>query len=161
MPHWKKLMDKEMLYAFDLDGRDVTVTIEKVLGGELTGEQGKKTKKPVAHIKGKTKKLALNVTNCTTIEQLTGTSDYEKWTNIRVTLFPTTTQFGTKTVDCIRIRPYLPDSKSKGPGKEATGKDFTQQLADEMAAQQAQNTVPRADEDDDIELDVPGDGATP
>lgn len=114
MPHWKKLMDpKDMLYAYDLDGRDVTITISHVTGGELTGEQGRKTKKPIAHIKGKPKKLALNNTNCATIEQLYGTSDYEKWKDIRVTLFPTTTNFGGKTVECIRIRPYLPKGKDQ------------------------------------------------
>jgi hypothetical protein len=112
MPHWKKLMDpKDMLFAYDLDGRDVTVTISHITGGELTGEQGRKTKKPIAHIQGKSKRLALNNTNCQTIEQLTGTSDYTQWKNVRVTLFPTQTQFGGKTVDCIRIRPYHPKGK--------------------------------------------------
>ncbi len=120
MPHWKKLMDpKDMLYAFDLDGRDVTVTITHITGGELTGEQGRKTKKPIAHIKGAKKRLALNNTNCLTIEQLTGTNDYEKWRDVRVTLFPTTTNFGGKTVDCIRIRPSHPKGKDQPlPAKE-------------------------------------------
>lgn len=118
MPHWKKLMDpKDMLFAYDLDGRDVTVTISHITGGELTGEQGRKTKKPIAHIAGKPKKLALNNTNCQTIEQLTGTSDYEKWRGVRVTLFPTTTNFGGKTVECIRIRPYHPKEKEDRAGK--------------------------------------------
>ncbi len=109
MGHWKKLMDKEMLYAFDLDGRDVTV--------------------------------------------LTGTPDTEKWSNIRVTLFPTTTNFGGKTVDCIRIRPYLPKDTGGKRGKE-DGAALTQQIADEMASQ-ATGTVPR-DTDVDGDLDVPG-----
>jgi hypothetical protein len=133
MPHWKKLMDaKDMLYAFDLDGRDVTVTITRVIGGELTGEQGRKTKKPIAHLAGTPKKLALNATNCTTIEQLTGTSDYEKWVGVRVTLFPTTTNFGGKTVDCIRVRPYPPKDDSKSTGKG--GKPSASQLPAQMTA---------------------------
>lgn len=151
MPHWKKLMDpKDMLFAYDLDGRDVTVTISHVTGGELTGEQGRKTKKPIAHIKGKTKKLALNNTNCATIEQLYGTSDVEQWKDIRVTLFPTTTSFGGKTVECIRIRPYLP----KGSGSKTRrdeGDDLTQQIADKMADQAS------APADDDVS-DVPTGG---
>lgn len=122
MPHWKKLMDpKDFLFAFDLDGRDVNVTITHVSGGELTGEQGRKTKKPIAHIKERPgKKLALNTTNCTTIEQLTGTSDYAKWKDVRVVLFPTTTSFGGKTVECIRIRPYPPKERDGGKGAQAT-----------------------------------------
>ena len=124
MAHWKKLMDpKEFLFAHDLDGRDVTVTIEKVVGGKLKGENGKESKKPIAHIKGTPKKLALNVTNCKTIEQLSGTGDADKWRDIRVTLFPTTTDFGGKTVDCIRIRPSHPkagtNSTGNGNGKRS------------------------------------------
>lgn len=133
--HWKKLMDpKDMLYAFDLDGRDVTITISHVTGGELTGEQGRKTKKPIAHIKGKNKKLALNATNCATIEQLYGTADVEKWRDIRVTLFPTTTNFGGKTVDCIRIRPYLPKDASGGRGRGGQRGDDVEAGSDEAAA---------------------------
>ena len=119
MAHWKKLMDpKEFLFAHDLDGRDVTVTIEKVVGGKLKGENGKESKKPVAHIKGTPKKLALNVTNCKTIEQLFGTGDADKWRDLRVTLFPTTTDFGGKTVDCIRIRPSHPKPSDGKRGDE-------------------------------------------
>lgn len=148
MAHWKKLMDaKEMLYAFDLDGRDVTITISHVTGGELTGEQGRKTKKPIAHIKGKTKKFALNATNCTTIEQLYGTADVDKWKDIRVTLFPTTTSFGGKTVECIRIRPYLPKDSETRTGRGGNGSRQT--AADDAPA-----------ESSSAASDVPGDVPT-
>ncbi len=144
--HWKKLMDpKEMLFAYDLNGQDVTVTFERVTGGELTGEQGRKTKKPIAHLRGTPKKLALNNTNCATIEQLTGTPDVEKWSGIRVTLFPTTTSFGGKTVECIRIRPYLPREKSGG--KNGKGKDVA--ADDVAAAAPSETSVPRDTETDD------------
>lgn len=134
--HWKKLMEpKDMLFAYDLDGRDVTVTIERVVGGELTGEQGRKTKKPIAHLKGTTKKLALNNTNCATLEQLTGTADVEQWSGERVTLFPTTTSFGGKTVECIRIRPYLPKAKeSNGKGGRSRGSDDAESIRAETDA---------------------------
>lgn len=152
--HWKKMMDdKEMLQAHDLDGRDVTITIEKVVGGEVVGEKNKKSKKPIAHIKGKTKKLALNVTNCRTIEMLTGTPDPGEWAGVRVTLWPTTTDFGGKTVDCIRIRPTHPKASK---GKEAG--DLTQQIADKMAETSGTDgTVPRDTESDDQDSDIPGD----
>ncbi len=117
--HWKQLMDKEYLFAHDLsdkDGkdRDVTVEIVEVIGGELKGESGKTDKKPVAILKGTKKKLALNATNCSTIEQLYGTADYTKWAGKRITLFPTTTTFGRKTVPCIRIRPNIPAAPRAG-----------------------------------------------
>ncbi len=38
MTHYKALYDKEYLGSWDLPaGKDVTVTIEKVVGAELTG----------------------------------------------------------------------------------------------------------------------------
>lgn len=124
MAHWKKYMDaKDFLFAFDLDNRDVTVTVTHVTGGELVGEQGRKTKKPIAHLKGTPKKLALNATNCKTIEQLTGTPDVDKWKDVRVTLFPTTTNFGGSTVECIRVRPYPPKDNGKGRNGNSKGRD--------------------------------------
>jgi hypothetical protein len=149
--HWKKMMDdKEMLYAHDLDNRDVTITIEKVVGGELRGENNKKSKKPIAHIKGKTKKLALNVTNCRIIEQLAGTPDPAEWAGMRVTIFPTTTDFGGKTVECIRVRPYLPkekSDKSNGNGKAAAKPDLVDQIREEM--NRAEGDPPPAADDED------------
>jgi hypothetical protein len=125
--HWKKWMDpKEFLFAFDLDGRDVNVTITHCTPGELTGEQGRKTKKPIAHLQGTPKKLALNATNCTTIEQLTGIDDPREWKNVRVVLFPTKTNFGGKTVDCIRIRPYPPKDREAGRGARSRPSDAAQ-----------------------------------
>jgi hypothetical protein len=172
MTHWKKLMDpKDWLFAFDLEGRDVTVTITHVVGGELTGEHNKKSKKPVAHLKGTKKKLALNVTNCKTIQQLTGTGEVEEWKDLRVTLFPTTTNFGGDTVDCIRIRPMHPapvDSKSGNNKRNGSsraeqrepataGAELTDAIADKMREQGA--TVPRdpdADEDESTTDDIEG-----
>lgn len=119
MAHWKKMMDpKEMLFAFDLDNRDITLEIVKVIAGELTGEQGRKTKKPIASFKGTEKKLALNSTNCATIAQLYGSNETNDWAGKRITLFPTTTNFGGKTVDCIRVRPFLPKEKTNGKGRD-------------------------------------------
>jgi len=113
MAHWKKLMDpKEFLFAFDLDGREITLEIEKVVAGEMIGEQGKRSKKPIATFKGTTKKLALNTTNCKTIVQLYGSNEVNDWAGKRITLFPTTTNFGGTTMDCIRIKPVLPPAPS-------------------------------------------------
>lgn len=108
MPHWRSMMDeKEYLFAFDLLGHDVTVTIEKVSGGEVIGDKGKKSKKPVCKFVGKEKKLVLNVTNCKTIATLYG-NDTAEWSGKKVILYPSTTQNGGETVDCIRVRPKEP-----------------------------------------------------
>lgn len=109
MPHWRTLQDeKEFLYAFDLQGKEVVVTIERVTGGEVTGEGGKKSKKPVCKFVGKEKKLALNVTNCKTIATLYG-NETNDWAGKRIALYPTTTNAKSgETVECIRVRPREP-----------------------------------------------------
>lgn len=135
MAHWKKFMDKELLGAWDLEGRDVTVVIVEVSGAELNNGT-KKNKKPVATIAAPNgrkleKKLALNSTNCKTIEQLAGTPDTEKWKGLSVVLWPTTTQFGGETKECIRIRPYPPKNGTgrNGNGRGRNGSDREQAAA--------------------------------
>lgn len=104
----RQLFDKEYLYAYDLQGKDVTVVIESIKGGTLVGTGGKSNKKPVVRFKGKEKALALNITNARVIAGLYGGFDADSWIGKAVTLYPTTTTFGSQTVDCIRIRNVKP-----------------------------------------------------
>lgn len=112
MPDYRTLFDKEFLYAFHLGGREVTVEIVRVRGGEVTGTGGKKNKKPLVYFRGKEKPLALNSTNAKTIASMYG-NNTDDWIGKRVTLYPTTTNFGGETVDCIRIRPGAPRASAK------------------------------------------------
>lgn len=115
MPHWKSMMDRDYMYAFDLAGKDVTVTIDRVTAGELTAMGGRKSKKPLCWFKeGREKKpLALNSTNCKAIAQLYG-NDTAEWIGKRITIYPTQTQMAGETVDCIRVRPQAPAPKANG-----------------------------------------------
>ena len=108
------MMDRDFIYAFDLQGRDVTVTIENVTAGELTSAGGRKAKKPLCYFQGKQKPLAMNSTNCKVVAAMYG-NDCAAWTGKRVTLYPTTTQMGGDTVDCIRIRPVVPSGPATPP----------------------------------------------
>lgn len=110
MPHWKELMERDYLFAFDLKGKDVTLTIEKVEGGTITGTGNKKNKKPLCHfVEGRNKKpLVLNATNCKTIAAMYGT-EVNNWAGKRITLYPSETQFAGETVECIRVRPGVPN----------------------------------------------------
>jgi hypothetical protein len=120
MPHYKSMFDdKDYLFAFDLQGRDVTVTIERVEAGVIMGEAGRKSKKPMVTFRGAKKKLALNKTNGKTIAQLYGT-DTAGWVGKAVTIYPTTTTFGNETVECIRVRPIAPKSNGKTSTKETS-----------------------------------------
>jgi hypothetical protein len=109
----RSMYDKEYLYAYDLDGADVTVCIERVKPGELVGTGGKKSKKPVVFFRGKTKGLALCITNTKTIGTMYGSFRAADWVGKWVTLYPTTTQFGGENRECIRIRPVIPKAKQQ------------------------------------------------
>lgn len=119
MPHWKSMTERDFMFAFDLEGKDRTVTIARVTAGELTGTGGKKSKKPLCYFKESKsgKPLALNATNCKAIAAMYG-NDTDGWVDKRVTLYPTQTQMGGETVDCIRVRPGIPNSKMREPGDD-------------------------------------------
>jgi hypothetical protein len=118
MTHWKSLQDRDFMYAFDLAGKDVTLTIDRVVGGQLVGTGGKKSKKPLCHFKEgrEPKPLALNATNCKTIAAMYG-NDVENWSGKRITIYPTKTQMGGEEVDCIRVRPKKP-AAARSAGNE-------------------------------------------
>lgn len=135
----RKMFDKAYIYAYDLEGRDVTVTIERVTGGTLVGTGGKSNKKPILFFKGTEKGLALNVTNARVIAGLYGGFESDKWIGKRITLYPTTTTFGSQTVECIRIRPTIPKGKGEAiredvptPETNAVGEPAPPLTADEI-----------------------------
>lgn len=127
MPHWKSMMERDYLFAFDLQGKDCTLTIERVTGGEIKGTGGKKSKKPLCYFKeGRDKRpLGLNSTNCKAIAAMYG-NDTANWAGKRITIYPTTTNFGGETVDCIRVRPGIPNAKA-APGELAQAPEPEQQ----------------------------------
>ena len=116
--HWRTMMSSEYLYAADLLGRDIVVTIEKIVAGKLIGEGGREAKKPLVHFAGKKKPLALNATNCKTIASIYGTNDMAQWIGKRITLYPTTTKVKGQTEECIRIRPTVPRGADAPPDRD-------------------------------------------
>lgn len=113
------MFDREYIGAWDLP-HDVTVTISRVVAGELVGEGGRKAKKPIVYFEGKDKGFAANKTNCKIIAAMYGT-DTRKWVGRSITLYPTTTEMGGKTHDCIRVRPQIPAGKRR-PNGNGNGK---------------------------------------
>lgn len=112
---YRAMFDRDHIGAWDLAGGDATVTIREVKAGELTGQGGRKAKKPLVFFEGKEKSLALNRTNGKVIATMYGT-DTRAWVGKKITIFPTQTQFGGDTVDCIRVRPQIPRGGSKPKG---------------------------------------------
>ena len=113
MPDYRKMFDRDYIGHFDLDGKDVTVKISKVVAGELTAMGGRKSKKPIIYFTGKEKGMIVNKTNAKTIAALYGNLT-EKWVGQRITLYVSSTRNpdGTGDVECIRIRPNAPAEKT-------------------------------------------------
>lgn len=112
MADFRTMYDREYIFAYDLQGKDVTLQIARVSPGTLTGTGGKKSKKPVVYFDGKERGLALCKTNGKVIAAMYGT-DTEQWVGKLITIYPTTTTFGPETVECIRVRPTVPKRDRK------------------------------------------------
>jgi len=119
---YRTMFDSEYLGAWDLP-RDVTVTIATVKAGQLVGEKGRTAKKPIITFVGKTKGFAANKTNCRTIAAMYGTNTRE-WIGKKITLYATTTEFGGKQMDCIRVRPQVPAAAKRANGGAAAAPEI-------------------------------------
>ena len=104
---FRSLFDRDYIAAFDLNGKDVTVTIAKVEGKQLTSAGGKTNKKPVLHFDGAEKGFVCNKTNSRVIATLYGNFT-EDWVGKKLTMYPTKTHSPAGETDCIRIRPSIP-----------------------------------------------------
>ncbi len=105
------MFDRKHLGAWDLQGRDWVLKIQKVTAEALRSETGKKQKKPVVSFEGAEKTLVLNKTIAKVLIGLYG-PETSTWVGRLVTLYPTRTMFGNAEVDCIRVRPTVPKGKA-------------------------------------------------
>jgi len=106
--HWKQLTNPNYIGAYSLiDGKDMKVTIEKVIREQVTGDGGRKEECTVAYLKGQ-KPFIINKTNAKMISKIYGTPYIEDWVNKEITLYITTASLKGETVECLRIRPEKP-----------------------------------------------------
>jgi hypothetical protein len=87
--------------ASDLKDQTHVVKIADVKIEEVG--QNKETK-PVAYFEGKAKGMVLNKTNSRKIAQIAGSPETEDWVGVEVAIYPTETEFGGESVECIRIK---------------------------------------------------------
>lgn len=97
------------LKAADLKGKEIKAEIEGFEVVEFNNDSGKE-KKLVLSFTKTDKTLVLNKTNSKAIESGFG-GDIEGWIGKSIFIYPTTTDFGGQTVDCIRVRPELPSAE--------------------------------------------------
>lgn len=92
------------LRASDLNGKPITVTIERAPLEKLKGMDGKEDTKTVLYFVGAKKCLPLNRTNWDTCADITNEGDSDSWKSHRIELYPTTTEMRGELTPCIRIR---------------------------------------------------------
>jgi hypothetical protein len=105
--------DYKWMRCVHLQGREQIVTIVAVEKGEVEGENGRKSKKPVLKFKEHPLPFAISKTDTKTLTALYGPKA-SGLVGKRIAIYPTTTKLGNSTVECIRIRPRNPD----GAGNE-------------------------------------------
>lgn len=119
MAHWRSLLESKYLSHYDLDGKDCTLTIREIRGKQaVVGQGGQISKKALFFFDGKERAAVFGVAAMSTIENMYG-EDWAKWVGKKITLYPTTTSAGGKTVGCIRVRPKPPGEKAqREPGSD-------------------------------------------
>jgi hypothetical protein len=91
------------LKACDLKGKPRTVEIDHAPLETLKNTKGEEQQKIVLYFVAAKKALPLNMTNFDAVADICG-DDTEFWPGQNIELYPTTTQMGGKTTDCVRIR---------------------------------------------------------
>lgn len=92
----------EYIQASDLKEQDRTLKIARVRGEILEGIKGPKLK-CIITFEGAKKEFVANRTNGEALKLMFGV-ETDNWITKRVTLYPTTTEVGGETLECIRVR---------------------------------------------------------
>jgi hypothetical protein len=138
MAHWRSLIEKDFLGAWDLvdaqsgKPREFTLKIVKVASELLkTKEQPKGKRKAVIRFDRATKALVANSTNCEVIAAMYG-SDIEAWIGKSITLYQADVRDprAAGTVKGIRVRPRKPS----GPAEAIEGQPVDRAMRDEQDA---------------------------
>jgi|SRR5689334_8541984 len=117
MPRVSEMFPSSYLKADDLQGREVTVVIDS-WESETLGEETR----PVLYFVGKQKGLVLNKTNANMVAEIAGTDEMNDWQGLRITIYPTRTDFQGKRVPCIRVK-EPPVAQAAGNGRPAGPRD--------------------------------------
>jgi hypothetical protein len=101
VPNINDSFPSNYIKASDLQGRELVVTIDRV-DFEAVGRE--REMKAVLYFQGKQKGMVLNKTNARKIIEISGSALTEEWKGTPIKIYPTETEFGGETVDCIRIK---------------------------------------------------------
>jgi hypothetical protein len=107
--HWKKLHNPDYLGAYSLEpGKDMILTISKVVNEMVTGPDNRKEECIVVHFVEKQKPMIINATNAKTIQKLYKTPYIEEWAGKKIQVFADKVKAFGEVVESLRIRPTAP-----------------------------------------------------
>jgi hypothetical protein len=132
MPKRDDVFPSKYLRASNLDGKPITVTIERSPIETLKNPDGKEDTKTVLYFVGAKKMLPLNRTNWDSVAEITGEDDSDNWPGHKLELYPTKTEMKGKTVDCIRIRAPAQLELKKSKPKAAPKQTVAEEMNDEI-----------------------------
>lgn len=89
------------LKAADLQGRPVTVTIERVAIEEIRQQDGRKEARIVVAFRGKSKRLICNKTQALALADFAHTEEFARWVGLTVVLRPAKTRSGQDTIHIV------------------------------------------------------------
>lgn len=92
------------LKAADLQGRTVTVVIERIEQVTM-GPPMRTSTRWVLYFRDKSKGLILNKTVAQQIAGIAGETEMDRWPGLRIALVPSETTFGRDVVPCVRVAP--------------------------------------------------------
>ena len=131
-----KVFPSKYLKSSDLNGKPVTVTIERATLEKLKALDGKEQEKIVLTFRNAKKALPLNRTNYDSITEIVGDDETDNWIGQRIELFADTIQMAGKIVACVRIRAPvqrdLPRLKATEPPAPPVLQEPDNSLDDEM-----------------------------
>lgn len=122
--HWKKYMNKDYMGAWSLpNGKDQTVTIDRVERGEIQGQGGRVDIRPIAYFKEFKEPMVINMTNGKIIQKVLGSEYVEDWRGKKIQLYvDKNIKVGkgrnAETVDGLRVRDFVPTIKKEDPEKK-------------------------------------------
>lgn len=128
MPHYKEGLETSKhlgAWIFDLyDGKDITLTIQKVIHEEVMNESNQKSMMWVAYFKENIKPMPLNSVNCKTLSKLYASPFTEAWEGKKITIYKDKVKVAREIKDCIRIRNEIPGQAVCYCKCEVCGKDI-------------------------------------
>ena len=106
--HWRTYLESDVIRFVDLQDKEYTVQIAKVIKGKVTGAGGKQSGKCMIYFEGREKPLGCGTAILTQIAALYS-NDTRTWIGKRITIWPDpSVSFGGQKVGGVRVRPTIP-----------------------------------------------------